>query len=196
MESALVDRLRAEIEKKVTLTDEEFAQTIPFFTIKKLKRRQFLLQQGDVCRYESFVAEGCLKTYHTDEQGLDHMLRFSVEGHWSGDLASFLHQQPSSLSIEALEPTTVLVIDKPTLTQLYEQVPKLETFFRLLNENALIATSQRVINNLSLPARERYQRFMQTHPHLVQRIPLKDIAAYLGITPVFLSRLRREEADH
>ncbi|MFC5408481.1 Crp/Fnr family transcriptional regulator [Larkinella bovis] len=190
----MFEPLRDHIARIVPLTDEEFAQTVGFFAVRQLKKRQFLHQQGDVCRYESFVLKGCLKSYHTDEKGFDHVLRFSVEGWWAGDLASFLHLTPSTFSIEAIEPVTVLVIDKPTLQQLYEHVPKMETFFRILNENALIATSQRVINTLSIPARERYERFLASYPHLVHRIPLKDIASYLGITPVFLSKLRREMA--
>jgi CRP-like cAMP-binding protein len=188
----MFDVLRNHIEKKTPLTDDEFALATSFFMVRKLKKRQFLLQQGDVCRFESFVVSGCLKSYHTDDQGNDHILRFSVEDHWAGDLDSFLNSTPSSFNIEAIEPVTLLVIDKPALDQLYERVPKLETFFRLLNQNALIATSQRVINNLSIPAKERYQQFLTHYPHLVQRIPLKDIASYLGITPVFLSKLRRE----
>ncbi|RRB06816.1 Crp/Fnr family transcriptional regulator [Larkinella rosea] len=189
----MFDVLRNHIEKKVSLTDDEFAQASALFTIRKLKKKQFLLQQGDVCRYESFVVTGCLKSYHTDDQGVDHVLRFSVEYHWAGDLDSFINKTPSSFNIEAMEPVTLLVIDEPSLDQLYQCVPKLETFFRLLNQNALIATSQRVIKNLSIPASERYHLFLQANPHLVQRIPLKDIASYLGITPVFLSKLRREK---
>ncbi|GAB3921559.1 Crp/Fnr family transcriptional regulator [Larkinella terrae] len=185
--------LRHHIEKKIPLTDDEFTLASAHFTVRRLKKRQFLLQQGDVCRYESFVVSGCLKSYHTDDQGVDHILRFSVEDHWAGDLDSFINSTPSSFNIEALEPVTLLVIDKPSLDQLYQRVPKLETFFRLLNQNALIATSQRVIKNLSVPASERYQLFLKANPQLVQRIPLKDIASYLGITPVFLSKLRREK---
>jgi CRP-like cAMP-binding protein len=100
----MFDVLRNHIEKKTPLTDDEFAQTTSFFTVRKLKKRQFLLQQGDVCRYESFVVSGCLKSYHTDDQGNDHILRFSVEDHWAGDLDSFLHTTPSSFNIEAIEP--------------------------------------------------------------------------------------------
>ncbi|MGA0558607.1 Crp/Fnr family transcriptional regulator [Larkinella sp. VNQ87] len=188
----MTDLLRAHIQTKIRLSDEEFALTERLFTRKELKRRQFLHRQGEVCRYESFVGNGCLKSYHTDDQGVEHVLRFSVEGWWAGDLDSFRNQTPSAFGIQALEPTTLLVIDQPTLQDLYRQVPKMETFFRLLNENALIATSQRMIKNLSIPAKNRYELFLSTYPHLARRLPLKDIASYLGITPVFLSRLRRQ----
>lgn len=184
--------LRDHIETKIVLNDEEYALVSSFFTERRLKKKQFLLQQGDVCFCESFVAKGCLKSYHTDAQGMDHILRFSVEGWWAGDLDSFTNGNPSSFNIEAMEPVTVLVITKPALDRLYEQVPKMETFFRILNENALISTSKRVIGNLSLPAKERYQIFLNKYPNISQRVPLKDIASFLGITPVFLSMIRRE----
>ncbi|MFD1139702.1 Crp/Fnr family transcriptional regulator [Larkinella insperata] len=187
--------LRRHIERKIPLTDGEFAHVTALFAVKELAKKQFLHRQGEVCRYESFVVSGCLKSYHTDEGGDTHILRFSVEDWWAGDLDSFLHQTPSSFSIEAVEPVTLLVIDKPGLALLYERAPKLESFFRILNENALIATSQRVIKNLSLPAGERYRLFRAAYPQLEQRVPLKDIASYLGITPVFLSRLRNERAS-
>lgn len=191
----MFDRLRQHIERKVSLTDNEFAPVAELFTVKKLAKKQLLHRQGAVCRYESFVVSGCLKSYHTDEQGYSHVLRFSVEDWWAGDLESFVHQTPSAFSIEAVEPVTLLVIDKPNLQLLYERAPKLETFFRILNENALIATSQRVIKNLSLPAKERYRLFRAAYPQLEQRVPLKDIASYLGITPVFLSKLRNDRTE-
>ncbi|GAB3273826.1 Crp/Fnr family transcriptional regulator [Larkinella harenae] len=191
----MFDALQAHIEKKIALTDDEFAHVKTLFTPRTLKKKQYLLQQGDVCRYESFVVKGCLKSYHTDDQGADHILRFSVEDWWAGDLDSFINQTPSSFNIQAVEPVTLLVIDKPSLDQLYQVVPKIETFFRLLNQNALIATSRRVITTFSIPAKERYEQFLTIYPHLAQRIPLKDIAAYLGITPVFLSKLRRERSE-
>ncbi|CCH53078.1 putative transcriptional regulator, Crp/Fnr family [Fibrisoma limi BUZ 3] len=184
--------LRQHVDKVIPLTDEESARASALFTVKKLRKKQFLVQQGDVCKYESFVVSGCLKSYYTDEQGHDHILRFSVEDWWASDLKSLQTNTPASFSIEAIEPATLLVIDKVGLEKLYVEVPKFEKFFRILNENALTATAQRVINNLSLPAKERYQLFLQAYPRIAQRIPLKDIASYLGITPVFLSQLRKD----
>ncbi|GAB3961969.1 Crp/Fnr family transcriptional regulator [Spirosoma harenae] len=189
----MFELLRQSIDKRISLTDEEFAIVESFFSIHKLRRKAYLLSQGETCRYESFVVSGCLKSFHTDPQGVEHILRFSVEDHWAGDLDSFVHQTPSSFSIQAIESTTLLVIDKTALNLLYQRVPKLETFFRLLNEKALMATSQRVIQSVSQSAQERYNQFKQKEPALLQRVPLKDIAAYLGMTPVFLSRLRRKE---
>ncbi|GAB4016216.1 Crp/Fnr family transcriptional regulator [Spirosoma koreense] len=188
----MFEAFRRHIETKIELSDDEFARLSSHFSPRRLTRKEALLQQGDVCRYESFVVSGCLKTYHTDENAVDHILRFSIENWWAGDLGSFLHNTPSALTIEALEPTTLLVIDKPSLEKLYQQLPNVQTFFKVLNENALIATSQRLMHNLSLPASERYALFLNAYPQIARRIPLKDLAAYLGITPVFLSKLRRK----
>ena len=184
--------LRHHVEKIIPLTDDEsdFASTL--FAERQLKKKQFLVQQGDVCKYESFVVSGCLKSYYTDDQGHDHILRFSVEDWWASDIKSLLNNVPSSFSIQATEPTTLLIIDKAGLDELYTGAPKFETFFRKLNENALVATADRVINNLSLPAKDRYEMFLNAYPRIAQRIPLKDIASYLGITPEFLSQLRKE----
>jgi CRP-like cAMP-binding protein len=183
---------RRHLERIIPLTDDEFACISSLFTVKNLKKRQFLLQQGDMCKYESYVVSGCLKSYHTDREGQDHILQFSIEDWWAGDLKSFLRKELSSFSIEAIEPVVLLTIDKQRLDRLYAEIPKFEKFFRVLSENALIATSQRIINNLSLSAKERYDLFLTTYPRIAARIPLKDIASYLGITPVFLSQLRRE----
>jgi CRP-like cAMP-binding protein len=190
---SVFDLLRAHIQRRITLTDMDFAVVESLFTVRKLPKKQFVLKQGEVCRYESFVVSGCLKSFHTDQQGTEHILRFSVEDGWAGDLESFVQETSSSFSIQAVEPTTLLQIDKSGLRQLYQRAPNLETFFRLLNEKALGATAQRVIQTVSLSAEKRYHQFVVAHPGLVQRVPLKDIAAYLGITPVFLSRLRRRE---
>ncbi|GAB3985919.1 Crp/Fnr family transcriptional regulator [Spirosoma daeguense] len=188
----MFELLRKHIEKRIAITDEEFAVAESLFRPQKLRKKQFLLNQGAVCLYESFVVSGCLKSFYTDKQGTEHVLRFSVEDGWAGDIDSFAHATPASFSIQAIETTTLLTINKPALAQLYQQAPHLETFFRILNEKALVATSQRVIDTLSTSAQERYEHFLSTYPHLVQRVSLKDIASYLGVTPIFLSRLRQK----
>lgn len=190
----MVDILRSHFNRHITLTVDEFRLAAAYFHLRRLKKRQYLLQQGDVCRYESYVIQGCLKSYYTDWEGHDHVLQISTEDWWAVDLKSFVLGTPAAFNIEAIEPTTVLQIDQFSLEELYRQVPQFERFFRILNQNSLIAVSQRLIDNHSLPARERYQLFLQTYPHLIQRAPLKDIASYLGITPVFLSQLRKELA--
>jgi len=119
---------------------------------------------------------------------------FAVEDWWTGDLYSFLTQTPATFNIDALEDTEVLQISKPNLEKLYESVPKFERFFRFQFQNAFVAQQQRIMQSLSFTAEERYLHFINKYPQLEQRIPQKQVAAYLGITPEFLSMLRRKLA--
>ncbi len=171
-------------------TEEEF-----FFSLlqtKKLKRKEFLLKQGDICKTENFIVKGCLRVYTIDEEGVEHILMFGIEDWWVGDLYSFLAQSPSIYFIDALEETEVLQITKTDLDKLYEQVPKFERFFRIMFQNAFIAQQQRINQNLSYTAEQRYLDFITKYPKLEQRLSQKQVSAYLGITPVFLSMLRRK----
>lgn len=186
------DPILQNIAKHIHLDPNE----IEFFTSllqhKTIKRKEFLLRQGDVCKSESFILKGCLRTYTLDSNGLAHIVQFGVEDWWMGDLYSFLTQTPSAYFIDALEDTEVVQINKENLNLLYEQVPKFERFFRLLFQNAYIAQQNRINQNLSYTAEQRYADFIKRYPQLEQRISQKQVAAYLGITPVFLSMLRRK----
>jgi CRP-like cAMP-binding protein len=136
--------------------------------------------------------KGCLRTYTLDENGVEHIVMFGIEDWWVGDLYSFLTQSPASYFIDALEDTEVLQISKSNLDILYENIPKFERFFRLILQNAFIAQQKRINQNLSFTAEQRYIDFIEKYPQLEQRISQKHISSYLGITPVFLSMLRRK----
>ncbi|WP_188931307.1 Crp/Fnr family transcriptional regulator [Dyadobacter endophyticus] len=180
------------IERHVHLDVGEIELVLSLFQPKQLKRKAFLLRQGEVCRSEHFIVKGCVKIYSIDENGFEHILMFGAEGWWVGDLFSFLTGKESRYHIEALEDTQLLQITKPDLDLLYEKVPKMERFFRILLQNAFIAHMERIDQSLSLDAAGRYQHFVRKYPAFGQRIPQKQIAAYLGITPVFLSMLRKK----
>lgn len=183
--------LLAHIGKYITLTSDEQQLLLSSVKIKRLQRRQFLVQEGSFCKYESFVVKGCLRTYYTDPKGVDHTLSFAVEDWWAADLESFLHGTPAKWNIEALEPTVLLCIEKQDLDRLYQQIPAFERFFRLLHQQAFIAQTNRILWSISLPGAARYAAFLATYPAIAQRIAQKYIASYLGITPVFLSQLRK-----
>ena len=159
---------------------------------RKLRKRQYFLQEGDVSRYEAFVLKGCLRTYELDENGNEHVLSFAVENWWVGDLYSFFTGTPSSYNVDTLEPTELLFLDLASQDLLFEKVPKFERYFRLLVQNAFIATQRRVISSISKPAEERYLEFIEKYPTLELRIPQHQIASYLGITPESLSRTRKQ----
>ncbi|MEI6408093.1 MAG: Crp/Fnr family transcriptional regulator [Bacteroidota bacterium] len=160
-----------------------------------LPKRAFLLREGEICRYENFVAQGCLRTYYVDYEGVEHIVHFSTEDWWTGDLYSFLTQTPARYYIEALEDSQLWQISKVDLDRLYGQVPKMERFFRIMLQNAYIAQTQRLTQNLSEVAETRYQHFLEKHAGLEQRVPQKYIASYLGITPEFLSMIRRKRTQ-
>jgi len=182
------------ISKYITLTEKETEIFTSLLKYKAIKRKEFLLREDEVCRHETFVTQGCLRTYYVDQNGMEHVLGFSIEDWWAEDLYSFLTNKPARLCIEALEDTEVLQIEKINLEKLYEEVPKFERFFRLSFQNAYIAQQERITFNLSSTAEERYLSFKNKYPYCEQRFPQKQIASYLGITPEFLSTLRKKSA--
>ncbi|MET3877870.1 Crp/Fnr family transcriptional regulator [Chitinophaga sp. OAE865] len=180
------------IERHIHLEEEEINLLFSLLTSRTLKKKAFLLRQGEVCKTENFITKGCLRMYTIDESGLEHIVMFGVEGWWVSDLFSFFTGTTSDYYIDALEDTELLQISKPDLEQLYERVPKFERFFRILLQNAFVAQQRRINQNLSFTAEQRYLDFVRQYPQLEQRISQKQVAAYLGFTPVFLSMLRKK----
>jgi CRP-like cAMP-binding protein len=186
------DLLISNISRHLSLTREE----IEFFTLllrsKSLANGEFLLREGDVCKYESFVVKGCLKTYYLDEMGMEHIIDFSIEEWWADDLYSLLTQTPSKSNIKAVEDTDVLQLGKTDLELLYQKIPKFERFFRILFQNAYITQREQINLALSASAGERYLLFIKKKPYAEKRFSQKDIASYLGVTPQFLSTLKKK----
>ena len=153
---------------------------------------QYAVQQGDICKYLSFVHSGCLKTFHIDNEGQEHITRFSIENWWTADLGSFITQTPADCNVQCLENTEVIQFSSENLEQLYSEVPKLERLFRLIFQRAFAFSEKRVIRNFSLSAKECYLIFQEQYPQLEQRVPQYMIASYLGITKQFLSKIRNQ----
>ncbi len=190
----MFDLLRRQIEKRITLTDEEFARCTAFFVSRKVRKKQFLLQEGNVCTHIAFVTSGCLRAYTIDRKGEEHIIQFAIEDWWISDLHSFLSGSPATYNIDALEDSEVLLLEKESRDKLLDAVPKLERYFRLLQEANYVASHKRINDSLSASAEERYVTFLKTYPALVERVPQSQIASYLGITPQSLSRIRKELA--
>jgi CRP-like cAMP-binding protein len=184
--------LRAHIKKRVHLTDEEFEIISKFFIPKKLRKKQFLLNEGEVCKHIWFVNSGCLREYTIDNKGNEHIIQFAIEDWWVSDLHSFLSGLPSKYNIDALEYSEVLMLEKNVRDKLLDACPKMERFFRLLLEANHIASQRRVNDALSTSAEDRYLKFIQTYPKLFETVSQNQIASYLGITPQSLSRIRKE----
>lgn len=153
-------------------------------------KKQFALQHGEICEYFYFVVRGCLRLYTVDNQGVYHIMQFATENYWILDLTSFHKKKPALMNIDALEDTVVLRITHADLIDLYLKAPKFDRIFRVLLENHFMLQQQRMLQLFSSTAEERYQLFLQTYPHLLNRLSQVQIAAYLGITPEFLSRIR------
>jgi len=188
------DLILKNVARHVSLDDTEIDFFLSLLTTKQIARKEYLLREGEICRAESFIVKGCLRTYAVAADGSEHILMFGIEDWWVGDLYSFLTQTPSAFFIDALEDTEVLQITRENLERLCQRVPKFERFFRLIIQNAFIATQKRINQNLAFTAEEKYLDFIAKYPHLEQRLTQKQVAAYLGITPVFLSMLRKKLA--
>lgn len=186
------DLLLSNLSRHISLDREETEFFGSLLQSRSIQAGDFLLREGDVCRYESFITKGCLKTYYTDETGTEHITDFLVEEWWADDLYSFFAQTGSKSSIKAIEDTEVLQISKNNLERLYQKVPKFERFFRLLFQKAYISQKEQIYSILSSPAEERYTLFLQKKPYADKRFSQKDIASYLGLTPQFLSKLKKK----
>lgn len=181
------------VSRFITLLPEEIEFFESLLKVKKLRKHQYLLQEGDQCRYESFINKGCTRSYYVDTKGNEHIGMFGIEDWWIGDLHSFLTQAPSRYNIQAEEATELLCLDKASLDKLYDRVPKFERFFRILIQNAFIAQQERIISSISQSAEERYAEFSRRYPKFEERFPQYQIASYLGITAESLSRIRRQQ---
>lgn len=174
------------------LNDEEKAFVKEHFKERRVRRRQFILREGEVCRHSTFVVEGCFKMYFVDDKGKEHNLQFAIENWWIGDISSFHSEEPSRLYVEALENSMVLQIKKEDQLKLFVNYPKFNRIFRVLAENAIVGLQQRTIQNISTTAEERYLDFARRYPHFFNRISNVQIASYLGVTPEFLSTIRKK----
>jgi CRP-like cAMP-binding protein len=184
----------ASVQKYVKLTEEESALFISYLEPKSVIRRTLLAKEGEICRHSIFVIDGALKSYTLDKNRDEHVISFALSGWWIADMYSLINQKPGILRIESLAESELLLLSKQNQEQLYERIPKFERFFRIITENALVASQQRIINNLTLTAEERYVHFMEKYPYVLTCAPLHNIASYLGMTPEFLSKIRRRIA--
>src|SRR3954452_25121356 len=188
----MFELLYKKISTVVSIREEEFDYFKPLFVPKKLRKRQYFLQEGDVCKYQAFVAKGLLRSYTVDEKGNEHILQFSSEGWWIADLSSYLTAEPSFLNIDALEDVELLLLSKPLWEEAMKKIPALEHYFRIIIQNHLVATQKRLLQSLAETADEKYNRFLITYPDCAQRLPQHQIASYLGITRETLSRIRKQ----
>lgn len=179
-------------KKYLPLKSDEITLLSERVTQRKIKRRQMILQEGFVCKHYTFVEKGCFKMYGIDEKGTEHNLSFAAENDWVADLGSFYSEKPSKLFVEAIEPSTILQIEKQDLLYLFVKSPKFDRNFRVIVEEKFIELQNRLLLNFSLNAEHRYLDFLEQYTELASRLPNTQIASYLGITPEFLSKIRKD----
>lgn len=180
------------ITRYVSLTKEEELFFISTLVTQKLKQGEFIEKAGDVTHNFIHVTSGCLMTYFTDKEGDDQVIQFATSGWWTGDLHSLTTQQPSIYTTRALANSEILLLPKVRMEELLERYPIFERYYRIMFQNSLVTHQNRIIEAFAFTAEDRYTNFQKKYPQLEQFVPLKYIASYLGITPEFLSKIRRK----
>ncbi|GAC1382136.1 MAG: Crp/Fnr family transcriptional regulator [Ginsengibacter sp.] len=179
------------VKEKVILNDDEKERIKSFFIPKKIRRKQYLLQEGDICRYMAFVERGLLRSYNVDDKGYEHMIQFAWDGWWISDTYSFLSEEAAAYNIDAIEDAELLLLSRSHFEAMTIEVPKMERYFRILFQNNIISKEKRLLSSITYSAEEKYTKLAENNPQLIQRIPQNLIASYLGITPETLSRIRK-----
>lgn len=180
------------INRIVDLTEEEERLLTSFISTRKLLKGQYFLQQGDVCKFSGFVISGCTKTFYVDDEGQEHVVMFSIEDWWTSDMGSYITQKPADFNVQCLENTELIQFSYENQQQMMQEIPKLERFFRIIVQRALVASQKRIVRNLSMSAKDRFLFFRKEYPKIEQRIPQYLIASYLGITKEFLSKIKSQ----
>ncbi|WP_079240873.1 Crp/Fnr family transcriptional regulator [Chryseobacterium indologenes] len=177
---------------KIILSNKEIHLIESVCSPKKLVKKEFLLQEGDVFRYNAFVCSGLLKTFSVAENGSQHIINFASENYWAGDRESIINGTVSRFNIDAIEPTELILIEKTDFDEICLEIPQLGQLVSQIIQRSLIVSQSRILANMSFTAEEKYESFLEKYPHIVNRIPQHMIASYIGITPETLARLRRK----
>lgn len=183
--------LESHVRRYIDLSEEDFELFSKQFTPKKIRKKQLLLEQGEICGRIAFIEKGAMYSYSIDEKGNLRLVQFAFEGWWIADLYSFFTHEPSKLCIEALEDTEVLLLPRERHEQFLKTMPWYEKYTRILYQNAYVAMQRRIEETTGLTAEEKFLRFMEHYSHWLLRVPQHLIASYLGVTPETLSRIRK-----
>jgi CRP-like cAMP-binding protein len=180
--------LRQHFEKIITLTDQEFDYVLSHFTTKKLKKHQFLIQEGDSVINDYFVVKGLLKAYHIDNAGKQHIMQFAMEDWWISDYQAYLSQTNATINVDCIENVELLCLSLHNRNKICSELHKIEHFFNQKSNVGYVALQRRLLSLLSNNAEERYKQLLSQYPNLFQRVSKTLIASYLGVTRETLSR--------
>ncbi|WCO00488.1 Crp/Fnr family transcriptional regulator [Psychroserpens ponticola] len=178
------------INNYVALSEEDKEIILSKVSIRKYLKGQYVVQQGDVCRNSGFIISGCSRTFYVDDNGEEHIVMFSIENWWASEIGSFVSQKPSDYNVQCIEDTELIQLSFEDQEDLFKAVPKLERFFRLILEQAFVASQKRIVSTFSLSAKDQYIQFTKLYPEIEKRIPQYMVASYLGITKEFLSKIK------
>ncbi|MDN5284879.1 MAG: putative transcriptional regulator, Crp/Fnr family [Mucilaginibacter sp.] len=181
------------VQKRVTLSPVELDEFVAAFKLKRIKKKQFLIQPDFTDKHRNFVLQGALRSYVIDQEGIDRTIQFAIEDWWISDLNSYTYQRPATMFVVALEDSLILQIDYETEQRLKQANHLFETFFRIGAERTAAFHQRRIITALTRTAEERYNDFLETYPSVAQRLPQYAIASYLGMTTEFLSKIRNRK---
>lgn len=183
------------ISRFITLTPEEEKIYENLLTLQKFPKKTHLLREGEICQFEGFIKEGCIRTYYLDENGFEVTLLFAVEDWWITDIDSFNNKTASKIFIETLEDTEIYMLTPETKEELLQKVPKFERAFRMMMQRYVVTLQNRLVNTISQPATDRYLEFIRVYPTIPQRVAQYYIASYLGVSKEFVSTIRKRLAN-
>ena len=189
-----MDLLKEYIQKLIAISDTNLNTFCGYFDAVTIQRKELLLRQGELCNFEGFITKGCFRLFTIDDKGNEHTLYFGIKNWWIADIHSFLNQVPATFSIQALEDSEVLLINRENKKKAFNEIPEIEKLFRIILQNAHVALEQRMIKNISTTADQRYLEFLEKYPQIAQRLTNIQIASYLGVSPEFLSKIKRKIA--
>lgn len=184
----LLESLKLHIE----LTEEDKDFIVRRAQKRKVLKKQYLVHEGGYNRYTNFVNKGCITSYFTDLNGHSHIVQFAMEGWWISDLNSFINKVPAEYNVQAFDDSEVIQFSYEAMEEIYSKIPQMERYFRLITQRAFITFQQRIIQNQSMSAEDRYLAFKNKYPKIELRLPQKMIAQYLGISPEFLSKIKKK----
>ena len=181
------------IRRYVELSDDEVLKLEPYLRPIELKRREFLLREGEVCRYNYFIEKGCLRMFFNNDKMVEQTMQFAIENWWLSDYFSYARQSPSEYAIQAVEKSVIVAVDYHLQDDLFVVVPQMERYFRIMMQRALSASQLRVKMIYQLSKEEMFRHFNSSYPQFFQRVPQYMIASYLGLTPEYMSELRKRK---
>jgi len=181
------------IRRYVELSDHDVLKLEPYLHLLELKRREYVLREGEVCRYNYFVEKGCLRMFFNNDKMVEQTTQFAIENWWLSDYFSYARQSPSEYAIQAVEKSVIVAVDYYKQDDLFVELPQMERYFRIMMQRALSASQLRVKMIYQLSKEEMYRHFNNSYPRFFQRVPQYMIASYLGLTPEYMSELRKRK---